>query len=147
MDGCLLQSVEYVQPVGKMFLVGEDAATRMFKAYFPEAHSTLSERDFVLGAFEGIVHTERFEGYLFDLASGYDTPVAVLIMAKEVDLHRGAVVVPQVCYIHPKYRKNKRILSWLSSKQRSAALDLNCGCIMRMKHLNDNTRLVTYKDL
>ncbi|WNL63549.1 hypothetical protein ST21_041 [Aeromonas phage ST21] len=147
MEGCQLQSVEYVQPAGKLCLIGEEAATRMFSAYFPEAHSTLSQREFVLGAFEAVVHTERYEGYLFDLASNHDTPVAVCVMAKEVDLHRGAVVVPLVCYIRPEYRKNKRILSWLSSRQRNAALDLNCGCIMRMKHLNDNTRLITYKDL
>ncbi|MEG2886397.1 MAG: hypothetical protein RR853_04610 [Aurantimicrobium sp.] len=147
MEGCQLQSVECVQPAGKLFRIGDDAATRMFEAYFPEAHSTLSCREFVLGAFAGIIHTERYEGYLFDLTSNHDTPIAVCIMAKEVDLHRGAVVVPQVCYIHPEYRKNKRILSWLASRQRNAAIDLNCGCIMRMKHLNDNTRLLTYKDL
>lgn len=132
---------------GHDFMIGQSAAAAMFKTYHPEAHSTMSEYRFVESAIESIISTRRHESYLFDLSSDRREPVAALIMAAEFDIHRGMVAVPLVCYIHPDYRGVPTVLRWLASYQTSSGIILECQWVMRMKHLSDNARLITYKEL
>lgn len=128
-------------------MIGQSAAAGMFKTYHPEAHSTLPESVFVGHALESIINTRRHEAYLFDLNSNKREPIAATIMAAEADLHRGMVAVPLVCYIHPDYRGMPAVIRWLASYQIYAGNALECRWLMRMKHLSDNARLITYKEL
>ncbi|ASZ71956.1 host range and adsorption protein [Aeromonas phage CF7] len=128
-------------------MIGTTAAAGMFKTYHPEAHSTLPEPMFVQQALRSVIGTSRHESYLFDLSRPRQEPIAALIMAAEPDLHRGHVAVPLVCYIHPEYRGVPAVARWLSSHQVYAGHALNCRWLMRMKHINDNARLITYKEL
>ena len=128
-------------------MIGQLAMARMFKAYHPEAHSTLPEYKFVESAIDSITGTYRHEAYLFDISGDRLDPVAVLIMATEQDLHRGTVAVPLVCYIHPEYRRKPAVVRWLACYQNYSGHALDCRWVMRMKHLSDNARLITYKEL
>uniref|UniRef100_A0AAT9TTZ6 Host range and adsorption protein n=1 Tax=Aeromonas virus AHPMCC11 TaxID=3035930 RepID=A0AAT9TTZ6_9VIRU len=128
-------------------MIGTVAAERMFRAYHPEAHSTLSESIFVQQALRSVIGTSRHESYLFDLSRPRQEPIAALIMAAEPDLHRGHVAVPLVCYIHPDYRGVPYVVRALASYQLHVGRALSCRWLMRMKHINDNARLITYKEL
>lgn len=142
-----MQSSCQLRKAGHDFMIGQSAAARMFQAYHHEAHSTLSEYRFIESAVESIVGTHRHEAYLFDISSDRREPIAALIMAAEQDLHRGMVAVPLVCYIHPEYRRMPAVVRWIASYQNYAGHALDCRWLMRMKHLNDNARLITYKEL
>ncbi|URG13980.1 putative host range and adsorption protein [Aeromonas phage AHPMCC7] len=128
-------------------MIGTVAAERMFRAYHPEAHSTLSESIFVNQARRSVLGTNRQEAYLFDISSDRQEPILALIMAAEPDLHRGNVAVPLVCYIHPDYRGVPSVVRALASYQLHVGRALSCRWLMRMKHINDNARLITYKEL
>lgn len=128
-------------------MIGQTAAARMFKTYHPEAHSTLPESEFTKRALSSVVGTARHESYLFNIASGGGEPIAALIMAAEQDIHRGMVAAPLVCYIHPEYRGMPAVVRWLATHQNYAGHALDCMWLMRMKHLSDNARLITYKEL
>ncbi|QDH46259.1 hypothetical protein LAh2_44 [Aeromonas phage LAh2] len=147
MAGCQYQASSNLRRAGQDFLIGVGAAARMFETYYPEAHSTLDDRTFVLHATGAVVRTNRHEAYLFDLHSTRKEPVAALIMAAEFDLHRGDVAVPAVCYIHPDYRGVPDVVRWLARQQIYTGRTLGCRWLMHMKHLSDDARLITYKEL
>lgn len=145
MEGCEYITRSSLVNTGKTFLVGALCAYGMFEAYYPEAHSTLPKHVFVEQAMDAILYSKRYEAYLFDPYSG--KLVAALIMWPGKDLHRGLVAEAAVCYVVPELRSNRCVVKWLASTQKHAAQALDCGGYVRVKHLSDNTRLITFKEV